>query len=185
MEENGVGYKLNKVQLTRIGEIFRPFFDELENTLISHIVYRVSFSRDFNPESGSFVRMYFTLSDEEGVQQDAWVVFNEGSKDWVWSLKKVKFDNSRLKELKKAFVNVIAGIDSIEINMGMVIVEAGTKWVFGTVVKDESKTIKHRKKTQDYILFLKSNQYFEDYALKKDGNSVHIDDKLLEDDGQV
>ena len=48
MEENGVGYKLNKVQLTRIGEIFRPFFDELENTLISHIVYRVSFSRDFN-----------------------------------------------------------------------------------------------------------------------------------------
>ena len=52
-------------------------------------------------------------------------------------------------------------------------------------MKDESKTIKNRKKPQDYILFLKSNQYFEDYALKKDGNSVHIDDKLLEDDGQV
>lgn len=175
------GYQFTKTQLIRMGEIFRPFFDELEVSLYSHLVYRVSIMRDYSPDSGSYVRMYFTLSDEEGVQKDAWAIFNETKKTLEWSSNKLKFDKSRSAKLKKAFIDVIEGIDTIDIDMDVVLVEAGSKWVFGMVVQDETNAeFKNRKEKDDYILFLKSNLYFEDYALKKDGNSVQIDD-ILED----
>ena len=107
MGSRGQGYPLTKAQLIRMGEIFRPFFAELEESLYSHLVYRVSFVRDYTPEAGSFVRMYYTLSDEEGVQKDVWAIFNETTKTVTWTSKKLKFDKSRAAKLQKAFVDVI------------------------------------------------------------------------------
>ena len=173
-----VGYKLGGEQLVRVGEIFRPFFSVLESYCSSHVFYKVSISGE--PVNGvTRYNFAFQASNEDGnlVGSGFGATFIPSEKSVCWS-KGVIFEKGAMKKVYEAFQNVIDGINTIDIPLNSVLAEAGDKWVFGAVLEDRDQ--RTDVLYNGHILFLKSNRYFGDYGLKKDGSFVEIDDFLEE-----
>lgn len=154
---------LSKNQLIRIKEIFKPFFDTLNDTCISYSIYRVSVQGTLL-NNRRYVSLDFTVSDEGGhLKQDS-LMYDIDADDLFYS-DKFKFVKNSEKTLLSSIKRMIEEMGTIPIDLNKLVIENGTSWTLGVIGPDVDR---HTGTVYDgAVLFLKSNLYFEQYSLKE------------------
>lgn len=168
--------EMNKNQLIRMREIFKPFFKALNDNCLSYVIYKCNISgrsiirADKTEED--LVDFEFTVSGESGNYRKDIITYSFNRDDIFYNSDRFVFEEGCEGLLLQAFRNVINGFNTIPFSFNRMTVENGTRWVMGIVGEDVDR--KTKQVIDGYAIFLKSDMVLEEYAVPADENDVII-----------
>lgn len=166
--------EMNKNQLIRMREIFKPFFKALNDNCLSYVIYKCNISgRSIIHEDKTeedLVDFEFTVSGESGNCRKDIITYSFNRDDIFYNSNRFEFEPGSEGLLLQAFRDVINGFNTIPFSFNRMTVENGTRWVMGIVGEDVDK--KTKQIIDGYAIFLKSDMVLEEYAVPADDSDV-------------
>lgn len=167
--------EMNRNQLIRIREIFAPFFRVFSDYCVSYAVYNcIIEAEERKNEKGedTFIICFtFDVSGENGVTVKRDILYSVEKDEVYYNPKEFVFEKGHYDDLEKAIRDVIKGFNSIDIPFNKMIVEEGTRWVYGMIGKGCNEK---GEEYSDYVIFVKSEKVFGSYALPKYDSEVEL-----------
>lgn len=168
--------EMNKNQLIRMREIFKPFFKALNDNCLSYVIYKCNISGrsiiHADKTEEDLVDFEFTVSGESGNYRKDIITYSFNRDDIFYNSDRFVFEEGCEGLLLQAFRNVINGFNTIPFSFNRMTVEKGTRWVMGIVGEDVDR--KTKQVIDGYAIFLKSDMVLEEYAVPADENDVII-----------
>lgn len=168
--------EMNKNQLIRMREIFKPFFKALNDNCLSYVIYKCNISGrsiiHADKTEEDLVDFEFTVSGESGNYRKDIITYSFNRDDIFYNSERFVFEEGCEGLLLQAFRDVINGFNTIPFSFNRMTVENGTRWVMGIVGEDVDR--KTKQVIDGYAIFLKSDMVLEEYAVPADENDVII-----------
>lgn len=164
--------EMNRNQLIRMREIFGPFFKVLNDYCTSYSIYKCHiYGETLLREGGKeehMVNFDFVVSGANGTLKEDYLVYSF-ERDDVFFSDKFTFERGHEEDVIKAIKKLIYDFNSITTPFNKITVENGTRWVLGIIGEDVDR---NGVLYEGYVIFLKSDLAFEEYAIPTNENDV-------------
>lgn len=166
--------QMNRNQMIRMKEIFGPFFKTLEDYCESYVIYKCTIYGEMRRSSAGkeipVINFDFSVSSENGSLKRDYIVYRMDTEEVLYN-KSFKFEESAKEKVANAVRKIVYDFNSITTRFNKITAENGSKWISGIMAEDVGKD---GQLYEGYVIFLKSDRNFNEYALASYEEDVEI-----------